>query len=170
VIDRDDIGAWVRLLATPGIGPDSARRLLAAFGSANAIFAASDTSLREVVGAVAATALTEQASEVEEQVARALAWLDEGSPEVRGIVTLGDARYPPSLLETADPPLLLYTQGRCDLLHAKAIAVVGSRNPTPRIRMIDGFNEGWIDFAEHKARKGRITIDQAIAALVAGAG
>ena len=130
MIDRDDIGAWVRLLATPGIGPDSARRLLAAFGSANAIFAASDTSLREVVGAAAATALGEQASEVEEQVARALAWLDEASPEVRSIVTLGDARYPPSLLETADPPLLLYTQGRCDLLHAKAIAVVGSRNPT----------------------------------------
>jgi DNA processing protein len=81
VIDRDDIGAWVRLLATPGIGRDSARRLLAAFGSANAIFAASDTSLREVVGAAAATALGEQASEVEEQVARALAWLDEASPK-----------------------------------------------------------------------------------------
>jgi NAD(P)H dehydrogenase (quinone) len=43
-------------------------------------------------------------------------------------------------------------------------------NPLPRMQMIDGFNQGWIDFAENSARKGRITIDQAIAALAAGAG
>ncbi len=31
-----------------------------------------------------------------------------------------------------------------------------ARNPTPSIRMIDGFNEGWIDFADQglAARKG----------------
>lgn len=46
----------------------------------------------------------------------------------------------------------------------------GMANPLPRMQMIDGFNQGWIDFAEHKARKGRITIDEAITALVAGAG
>ncbi len=44
----------------------------------------------------------------------------------------------------------------------------GSRNPTPRIRMIDGFNEGWIDFADQglAARKGTITIETVIAELV----
>ena len=46
----------------------------------------------------------------------------------------------------------------------------GMHNPTPRMQMLDGFNEGWIDFARRDAnsRKGTITIDQAIAALVAG--
>ncbi|SHE82103.1 Uncharacterized conserved protein YbjT, contains NAD(P)-binding and DUF2867 domains [Kaistia soli DSM 19436] len=46
--------------------------------------------------------------------------------------------------------------------------VQGSRNPTPRVRMIDGFNEGWIDFADQgrAARKGTITIESVIAELV----
>jgi uncharacterized protein YbjT (DUF2867 family) len=44
----------------------------------------------------------------------------------------------------------------------------GMKNPTPRMQMIDGFNAGWIDFAEHgaHARKGSIGIDQAIATLI----
>ena len=44
----------------------------------------------------------------------------------------------------------------------------GMRNPLPRMQMIDGFNEGWIDFPNGGAgaRAGRIDIDSAIAALV----
>ena len=44
----------------------------------------------------------------------------------------------------------------------------GMRNPLPRMQMIDGFNEGWIDFADKgaHARKGSVSIDTAIAALV----
>jgi uncharacterized protein YbjT (DUF2867 family) len=47
----------------------------------------------------------------------------------------------------------------------------GMTNPTPRMQMLDGFNDGWIDFPERDAasRKGTITIDDAIAALVAKA-
>jgi DNA processing protein len=48
------------------------------------------------------------------------------------VVTLGDPLYPAMLLETADPPLLLYLQGRAELLAASSVAVVGSRNPTPQ--------------------------------------
>jgi NAD(P)H dehydrogenase (quinone) len=48
----------------------------------------------------------------------------------------------------------------------------GMRNPLPRIQMIDGFNEGWIDFTDHgkHARKGPTTIDEAISTLVARKG
>jgi uncharacterized protein YbjT (DUF2867 family) len=44
----------------------------------------------------------------------------------------------------------------------------GMKNPTPRVQMIDGFNAGWIDFPDRGAgaRKGSISIDQAIATLV----
>ncbi len=44
----------------------------------------------------------------------------------------------------------------------------GMRNPLPRMQMIDGFNEGWIDFANHgdAARTGRTDIESAVAALV----
>jgi uncharacterized protein YbjT (DUF2867 family) len=45
----------------------------------------------------------------------------------------------------------------------------GMRNPEPRMQMIDGFNEGWIDFRDKgaHARKGQIGIDEAVARLVA---
>jgi uncharacterized protein YbjT (DUF2867 family) len=48
----------------------------------------------------------------------------------------------------------------------------GMKNPTPRMQMLDGFNAGWIDFPNRgaNARKGRIDIDQAIAALIHSAG
>jgi NAD(P)H dehydrogenase (quinone) len=51
----------------------------------------------------------------------------------------------------------------------QAFRAQGMKNPTPRMQMIDGFNEGWIDFNAERAngRKGRVTIDEAIAALVA---
>jgi uncharacterized protein YbjT (DUF2867 family) len=43
----------------------------------------------------------------------------------------------------------------------------GMRHPLPRIRMIDGFNEGWIDFeGGGERRKGAITLDAVIAGLV----
>jgi NAD(P)H dehydrogenase (quinone) len=44
----------------------------------------------------------------------------------------------------------------------------GMRNPLPRMQMLDGFNEGWIDFNGNNSdkRKGSIAICQAIDALV----
>src|SRR6202166_751434 len=44
----------------------------------------------------------------------------------------------------------------------------GMKNPTPRIQMIEGFNAGWIDFADRgaHARKGSTGIDQAITTLI----
>jgi len=47
----------------------------------------------------------------------------------------------------------------------------GMTNPTPRAQMVDGFNQGWIEFSDGgaKARRGRISINQAISALVVNA-
>lgn len=44
----------------------------------------------------------------------------------------------------------------------------GANNPLPRIQMIDGFNEGWIDFESNgiEHRRGSTTLDEAIAQLV----
>ena len=47
------------------------------------------------------------------------------------------------------------------------LAVEGMRNPTPRLRMLDGFNEGWIEFEAGHAgsTKGHVGIDAAVATL-----
>ena len=44
----------------------------------------------------------------------------------------------------------------------------GMRNPVPRIRMLDGFNEGWIDFPanDDNRLKGHTSAAEAIATLV----
>ncbi|PLZ00944.1 NmrA family transcriptional regulator [Burkholderia sp. WAC0059] len=41
----------------------------------------------------------------------------------------------------------------------------GMKNPIPRIRMLDGFNEGWIRF-EHTPRRGSTTLDQVLLGLM----
>jgi NAD(P)H dehydrogenase (quinone) len=44
----------------------------------------------------------------------------------------------------------------------------GMKNPMPRIRMVDGFNEGWIDFesGEANSRKERTTLETVLRSLV----
>jgi len=44
----------------------------------------------------------------------------------------------------------------------------GMKNPTPRIRMLDGFNEGWIEFeaGETGSRKRNVTLKTVLATLV----
>jgi uncharacterized protein YbjT (DUF2867 family) len=41
----------------------------------------------------------------------------------------------------------------------------GMKNPTPRIRMLDGFNEGWLAF-EHDPRKGRVELETVLRTLI----
>lgn len=141
----DELAAWLRLTLTPGVGNATARRLLAAFGLPQRVFAQSASALRQVVTAAQASALLQEPPGLPAQIETTWQWLmqpgeEAGGPQdaavTRSIVTLGDENYPPSLLATEDPPLLLYLMGRCDWLQATgwpaALAIVGSRNPTPQ--------------------------------------
>ena len=131
--ERDELAAWLRLTVTPGVGRESARRLLAAFGSPQAVLAAKAADRKQIVGPGAAHALGLEPPEFADLLARTQAWLD-AADERHAILALGDPAYPELLLQTADPPLLLHLAGRVDLLQARAIAVVGSRNPSPQGR------------------------------------
>jgi DNA processing protein len=130
-MDRHELGAWLRLLETPRLGRESARKLLAAFGSPQAVIDAPADAQHEVVGSALATALSIKPDHLDALISATVEWLRVGS-ERRAVIALGDDRYPRSLLESPDPPVLFYAQGRFELLHANCIAVVGSRNPTPQ--------------------------------------
>ena len=132
------MGAWLRLVLTPRIGLCTARRLLAALGSPQAVFDASAAALGALVAPREAKALQAPPEGLNAAVDASLAWLregpdltDDGQP-ARHVLSLADPRYPAALLEAADPPLLLFTQGRLALLNAPAVAVVGSRHATPQ--------------------------------------
>lgn len=123
--------AWLRLLLTPGVGRVSARQLLASFGSAEAIWRGGRSAWADCVGPAKAAALSEPPPDWDKELSRLEAWLAAAAD--RHMVALGDRRYPCSLLETPDPPLVLFVQGRAESLsRTPALAVVGSRNPTPQ--------------------------------------
>ena len=123
--------AWLRLLLTPGIGRVTARQLLASFGSPEGIWQGDGADRGRCVGPAKARALAELPSNWPAEAERLEAWL--ASDDNRHMVALGDPRYPPLLLETPDPPLVLFVQGQVEsLISAQALAVVGSRNPTPQ--------------------------------------
>jgi DNA processing protein len=130
--DIDDLAAWLRLLATPGVGRGTARALLARFGPPPQVFAQPIATLRGTVGDTLAQALHTEPDAWVADVAAVRAWLDADAS--RHVLTLDDARFPRRLLDTADPPLLLYAQGRLEWLDAPALAIVGSRHPTPQGR------------------------------------
>jgi DNA processing protein len=156
----DELAAWLRLHRTPGVSRGMARRLLAAFGSPQAVFDASTATRKVVVPEPQAQALADEPDDWRGQVEATRAWLGE-SPD-RRLVALGDAHYPRALLETADPPLLLYAQGQFGLLNRPALAIVGSRSPTPR------GEDNAREFARHLSRAG-LTIVSGLARGVDGA-
>ena len=135
-MERAELAGWLRLSLTPGIGDGAARRLLAAFGLPEGVFAQPHAALREVVSSAQAEALLQPPVGLQTQIDQTWQWLHTTDNGVsRRVVTLGDASYPASLLEMADPPLMLYVVGAAgfDLTQlGHSIAVVGSRNPTPQ--------------------------------------
>jgi DNA processing protein len=114
---------WLRLSLISGIGGETQRKLLQAFGSAAAVFAAGTSAWRAVIGAAQAERVAN--NDVSDAIETALSWAAEVGNH---IVTLGDPDYPQALLDSADPPTLLYVKGHLELLNRSALAIVGSRN------------------------------------------
>ncbi|MCX6564549.1 MAG: DNA-processing protein DprA [Candidatus Aminicenantes bacterium] len=52
------------------------------------------------------------------------------------LVTFGDTEYPADLKEIFDPPCVLYVQGRAEVLQGPAVAIVGTRKPSPYGRAV----------------------------------
>jgi DNA processing protein len=122
----DELAQWVRLEQTPGVGCETGRRLLSAFGLPENIFSASCSALQKVVSERIAQALIAPLSdEIQRQIDKTIEWVGQAGNQV---LTLADAAYPKALLDIPDPPLMLYVKGRPDLLSRPALAVVGSRN------------------------------------------
>jgi len=124
----EGLAAWIRLEQTDGVGQETARKLLGVFGLPDNIFRAGHAALCKVVPERIARALTAPISETAQALMeKTIAWIGQPGNHV---LTLADADYPRSLLDTADPPLMLYVKGRLDLLSKPSIAIVGSRNAT----------------------------------------
>ena len=124
----DDLAHWLRLMLTDGVGPQTARELLARFGLPGEILAAGFAALQKCVPERLAYALCGDATPaMQAQIDATLAW---AAGPGNHVLTLADDSYPQALLSIADPPPLLYAKGRLELLSRAALAIVGSRNAT----------------------------------------
>ncbi len=129
------LASWITLSQIPGLGNEGLRRLLQTFGSPDLILQASVSSLSKHVKPTLALAIVEGVDE--SSLAAVSTWQED---PLNRILTIADAEYPQHLLNTADPPLLLYVKGRFDLLNAHSLAVVGSRNASAQgVRNAEAF-------------------------------
>ncbi|MEQ1667271.1 MAG: DNA-processing protein DprA, partial [Sulfuriferula sp.] len=126
----NELNAWLGLSLTPKLGALSYRKLLAALGGPEQIYAATVSTLKLYVTVDVAQRIAQGIDMA--QIAPTLAWLTQPDNH---IVTLADSDYPQRLLEISDPPPLLYVKGRRDLLNQPGLAIIGSRNTTPQGRL-----------------------------------
>jgi DNA processing protein len=127
VLSREEELYWLALKLVPGLGTRTSLKLRDRFRTPQAIFRASRTELESagVSGAVAQSVAS--GISFEEGAAQHQKVAESGAE----IVTLNDPRYPQRLREIFDPPILLFARGRVELLQSIAVAVVGTRRPTP---------------------------------------
>lgn len=129
----EEIAAWLRLTSVDGVGGASQRKLLAAFGSPEAVFSAGELEVAKTLNnANKARALFHpeaQQKDFQKIIDSAIFWLEKPHHH---LLTLGEANYPPALLEIPDPPTVIFVRGNVDILQHKGLAIVGSRNATPQ--------------------------------------
>lgn len=139
-LPAEELRAWLRLSHTEGIGPVRGQALLQRFGHPEAILAAGSGPVAQTLGSRAlASALLQRNPARDAAISNALRWLLDdaeagnawhGSAPLRSVLVLTDPRYPPRLLDLADPPMLLYCVGDPQWLCRPQIGIVGSRNAT----------------------------------------
>lgn len=125
------IERWLRLALAPEIGPATARRLIEAFGSPEAIFSAPPGDLARVEG-LGPKRLASLLSADSEK--RASAELAKAAALGVALIPQDAPGYPPSLLRLANPPLVVYVLGDLIPRDRLAVAIVGPRKPSDYAR------------------------------------
>lgn len=132
----DSLRAWLTLRAVRGLGDSALCWLVQAFGSPMHVLEASPEDLVATgrVSASVARAISEKLDQSARQgIDRELQSLERFSLSV---ITILDPEYPLRLRSITDPPPLLYVTGVLASDDQYAVAVVGTRRPTPAGRVL----------------------------------
>lgn len=125
-LDEDRL-AWLALALTPGLGPKRILDAMAQLDAPSQIFTLLLTALEALRFPASA------AQSIFDGKARAAAETEWARVVAQGatLVTFGCPEYPERLREIYDPPPVLWVRGPATLLARPAIAVVGTRHPSP---------------------------------------
>ncbi len=118
---------WIALNLVDGLGSVTFCQLLLHFQSPEAVLNASFSALRAVVSHEVTQGI--QSALDHPKLAPTLDWLAQDDNH---LITLAHPHYPKRLLETDQPPPLLYAKGNLQVLQKPGIAIVGSRHATPQ--------------------------------------
>ncbi len=119
--------AWVALAMTPGVGPRRILRAVERCGCAANVMHLPLTELEalELPAQAAQFISCGEAGRAADQE------LEKLAASGASVLTYRDEAYPERLKEIYDPPGLLWVRGDAALLAKPALAVVGTRHPTP---------------------------------------
>lgn len=127
VVSQEETLHWLALRLVPGLGTLGARRLLEKLNTPMAIFRASASELEAAGVSPAVARNVASGCSFDEAVDQQQKLLNSGTQ----LITFYDECYPRRLRDIFDPPIVLFSRGRTELLASDAIAVVGTRRPTP---------------------------------------
>ncbi|MCH1496240.1 MAG: DNA-processing protein DprA [Rubripirellula sp.] len=116
------------LALAAGIGPRTITRLLSRFANANEILNATPRELLSVPGIGNKLIDSIQNAKKTVPVAEILKWCERNGCRIHSKNSLD---YPTYLRQVEDAPLVLFHQGIQDIETSPAVAIVGTRNPTP---------------------------------------
>lgn len=119
--------ALIGLSLVSGVGGARVRALLARFGSASAVWRASESALTSVPGIGTQTAAAIRAFDDQAAVDRQLREAEHAGATM---IAPWDDRFPPLLRQIYDPPAFLWTRGHIRSVDDRAVAVVGTRSCT----------------------------------------
>jgi DNA processing protein len=119
--------AWLALAMTPGLGPRRILRAVGDAGSAEEILSLPLTGLEALQFPAQAVQFIADGKALDEAHKELEALQKSGA----AFLTYSDSAYPERLREIFDAPALLWIRGDAALLTKSAIAVVGTRHPTP---------------------------------------
>ena len=118
---------WFAFFILTGLGASTAHRLLERFGCIESAFAAPDAALFQLPRITPDLLARMRARPLAAIEADLAAWDRQGLH----VVTWEDARYPAQLRLLSDAPPVLIVQGDLRTEDSAAVAIVGTRQPTP---------------------------------------
>lgn len=125
-MQSEELKYWLWWNRVSGIGPNRFFKLLEEFGSMKDAWIAGEDKLQPIIGAKALagyrTALHDWDPDLELKKVEHLGFK---------IYCFGDSAYPANLKRISDPPPVLYGWGSFEYGDDIAVAIVGTRNPTP---------------------------------------
>lgn len=122
----EELKYWIWWNRVPGVGSSRFFKLLEEFGSMKDAWEAKPSTLRMLIGDKAVEGLAETRKwDPELEMARA-------EQMAVNIIGFSDTDYPPPLKKIPDPPPILYVRGGFQYGDDIAVAIVGTRNPTPQ--------------------------------------